>query len=247
MLPNRLIIKHNSSLDASLVPHRIQGLTELFKLECLVNNASHVHLPALQVLDTAADTPHLRKGSNDRNLITKHLGRRHLDQSLLLINAIVDELATPRTKINRLLQHSRTPRSLDNNIKAIRILLLERRPLLARILTVELDVLVSAVELLGKVHLGALVGCDDGVLAAVVLEQLRQTQTCGTGADEKDAGADVRAYAVHAVDGAGSGFEEGRFFPGEVREWEELFGGEGAVLGESSVHWLRVILVESGD
>ena len=72
---------------------------------------------------------------------------------------------------------------------------------------------------------------------AVQLEELREAEARGAGADHEDRAAGFGRDAVEAVDGAGCRFEDGCLGPGKLREGEELGGGEDAVFREAAVHY----------
>jgi hypothetical protein len=49
----RYLIEQNRYLDALLVSDGIQSLSKVLQLVCVCNDAPYVHLPSLQVVDSA--------------------------------------------------------------------------------------------------------------------------------------------------------------------------------------------------
>ena len=68
-------------------------------------------------------------------------------------------------------------------------------------------------------------------------EQLRKTQARGTGTEHEHAGSELGGNLLQAVAGARGRLQEGSINVGQVLELEDLPGGVGAVLGETTVHW----------
>jgi hypothetical protein len=96
-----------------------------------------------------------------------------------------------------------------------------------RVLPVQLDILITAFELLRKVHLDALVGGDDDTGGTVEFEELCEDETCGSCAEDEAFDPDGRRELVEAVDGASSWLQQRSLFVGEVVDFVEfvLFAG----------------------
>ena len=141
---------------------------------------------------------------------------------LILIHPINHQRTTPPHIINALIRQLLHARRLYNDIEPILIILLQLRPLRLGVLTVQLDVLVPALELLGEVHLDSLVGGDGDAGGAVEFEELSKDETSWAGAENEDFDTDGWSEFVEAMDGTGGGFEESGFFIGEVVNFVEF-------------------------
>lgn len=150
----------------------------------------------------------------DVDFVREDARRGDFDQSILRVHAVVQQLPAPRTVLDGLLKHQRRTRRLNHDVESVRVILLERRPLRRRVLPVQIHVLVRAPQLLGQLHFRPRVRGQHQVGAAVELQQLRQAETRGAGADHQHRGADFGRDAVEAVHGARGGFEEGGVGPG---------------------------------
>lgn len=84
------------------------------------------------------------------------------------------------------------------------------------VLPVEFDVLVSGVDLLGDVHLDALVSCENDPCGAVELEQLGEDKAGRASAEHENFDADWGIELVETMNGACSGFEKSGLLVGEV-------------------------------
>jgi hypothetical protein len=146
-----------------------------------------------------------------------------MDQRLVLINTINHQRSAPPHVVDTLICQLLHPRGLHDYIKPIWVILLQLLPLCVGILPIQLNILVSRVELFGDIHLDTLVRCNDDPGGAVKLEELRKDKPGRASTKEEDFDADWRGEFVEAVDGTSSGFEEGGFFIGEVVDFVELF------------------------
>lgn len=150
------------------------------------------------------------------DLVPKDLRWRPVHHRLVLIHAVDHNRAAAPHVVDALLCDLLHTRRLHDNVKPIRIVLPQLLPLRVRVLPVELDVLVTRIQLLRDVHLDALVRRDDDLVRAVELEQLRENQPCGSGPEEEHVNADRRVELVQPVDRASCGLEERRLFVGEI-------------------------------
>lgn len=200
------------------------------------HDAPHIHFPRLEIMHRPRQTVHLTERPNQRQLIPKHLRRRHRHDRLLRINPVIHQLPAARAEPNRRLEQRMRPRRLHHDIEPVRMRppqLVPPRPLIpaAR----QLDVLIRGAQPPRQLHLRPRVRRQHQVRAAVVPQQLREAEPGGPRADDQDRRAGRRRDAVEAVDGAGGRLEQRRLGPREVAEMEELGGGVGAVLGEAAV------------
>ena len=131
-----------------------------------------------------------------------------MDECLVLVHAVDHEGAAAANVVDGVLRELLDTGSLDDDVEAVRVVLLQLLPLWARVLAVELDVLVAGVELLRDVHLDALVGGDDDAMCAVQLEQLREDETRWARTEEEDFDADWWVELVKTVKRACGGFEK---------------------------------------
>lgn len=127
---------------------------------------------------------------------------------LVLVDTVDHEGAAATDVVDALLRKLLDARGLDDDVEAVRVVLLQLLPLRAGVLAVELDVLVAGVELLRDVHLHTLVCGDDDAVCAVQLEQLRKNETRWARTEEEDFDADWRVELVEAVQRACGGFEK---------------------------------------
>jgi hypothetical protein len=150
------------------------------------------------------------------DLVAENLGRRPVYLRLVLVDAIDHERAAAADVVDALLRELLDAGGLDDDVEPVRVVLLQLLPLRAGVLPVELDVVVRGVQLPRDVHLDALVRGDHDAVRAVQLEQLREDEPRGAGAEQEDLDADGRVELVEAVQGTCGGLEKGRFFVGEV-------------------------------
>lgn len=131
-----------------------------------------------------------------------------MNESLVLVDTIDHESAATADVVDGILRDLLDTRSLDDDVKTVWVRLLELLPLRARVLSVELDVIVRSVKLLCDVHLDALVRGDDDTVRTVLLEQLGEDETGWAGSKEEDFNANWRVQLVETVDGACRGLEK---------------------------------------
>lgn len=139
-----------------------------------------------------------------------------MDLRLVLVDTVDHERAAAADVVDALLCELLDAGGLDDDVEPVRVGLLELLPLRAGVLPVELDVLVRGVQLLGDVHLDALVRGDDDAVRAVQLEQLGEDEARGARAEEEGLDADGRVELVEAVQSTGGGLEKSGFLVGEV-------------------------------
>ena len=139
-----------------------------------------------------------------------------MEQCLVLVNAVDHDRTAAADVVDAVLGNLLDTGGLNDDVEAVRVVLLQLLPLWARVLAVELDVLVASVELLRDVHLDALVGGDDDTVCAVQLQQLREDETRWARTEEEDFDADWWVELVESVKCACSGFEKCGFLVCEV-------------------------------
>lgn len=119
-----------------------------------------------------------------------------MDLRLVLVHAVDHECSTTPDIVDALIRQFLHSRCLHNDIKPILVIVFQLLPLRFRVLPIQLNVLVTGVELLGNIHLDALVGCDDHPRCTVQLEELGEDETCGTGTENEDFNSDRRRQLV---------------------------------------------------
>ena len=128
-------------------------------------------------------------------------------------------------------------RATHNHVKPIRVVLLELLPLRLRVRSVELDILVPCVQLACQFCLDALVRRDHDLGRPVELEELREDDAGGPGADDEGLHADLDVQPVQAVDGARGGLDERGLFIGDIIDLEDLASvAVGGAEGGQSAH-----------
>lgn len=75
------------------------------------------------------------------------------------------------------------------------------------------------------------------MLAAITSEKLSKAQSRSARTNQEDGAANFGSDAVHAVNGAGCSLEKSRFFPAQVLEFEDLFGGIDAIFSKSTINY----------
>ena len=117
------------------------------------------------------------------------------------------------------------------------MVLLELLPLRRRVCPIELGVLVPRVQLACQIRLDALVRGDHNLGCPVELEELREDNAGGSGADDEGLHADFDVQPVQAVDGARGGLDERGLFIGDIMDLEDLASvAVGGAEGGQSAH-----------
>jgi len=157
-----------------------------------------------------------------------------MDQRLVLVNPIDHQRSSPPHIINTLVGQFLHSGGFHNNVKTVRVVLLQLLPLGAWVLPIQLDVFIRRVKLLGDIHFDAFIGGDDDTEGSVQLEQLSEDETCWAGAKEEDINPNWRVELIKAVDGACGWFEQSGLFICEIldlvqlllvtRQWRERLG-----------------------
>ena len=136
------------------------------------------------------------------DFVSENLGWRPVNRRFILIHTINhDGTASSHivdTFLSQLLHASR----LNNDVEAIRVVLLQLLPLGSRILSVELNVLVCCIQLLGNVHLDTFVRGNDDSVRSVELQQLSQDEASRPSAKQKNINANWGIEFVKTVNGA---------------------------------------------
>jgi hypothetical protein len=81
---------------------------------------------------------------------------------------------------------------------------------------IQLDVLVSCIELLDDVHLDALVCGDDDTGGTIELQELHKDEPSGACIKEEHFNTECGGELIKAMDSAGNGIKDGGFLIGEV-------------------------------
>lgn len=139
-----------------------------------------------------------------------------MDESLVGVDTVDHESSTPTNIVDRLVRQLLDTSGFNNDIEPVRVVLLQLRPLSLGVLPVELDVLVSGINLLGDVHLDALVGNEDDPRGTVELEKLGEDKARGASTKHENFDTNWGVELVETMDGACGGLEEGSFLIGEV-------------------------------
>ena len=111
------------------------------------------------------------------DLISEDLRRWPVEQCTVVVHTVDQDRPAPTDVVDAVLRHLLHTGGLDDDVEAVRVVLLELLPLRAGVLAVELDVLVAGEELLRDVHLYSFVGGNDDAVSTVQLQQLSENQT----------------------------------------------------------------------
>lgn len=219
--------------------HAVQSLLEVLQVKDIGDHSLDVELSSVEVLDSPTEAVELREGSDNLDLVAKDPRRGPVDLGVVVVDTVDHEGTTSSDVVNGSLGESLNTGALDNTVESVRVVLLELGPLLFSLLTtssLEPDVLVGAVELLGNVHLQTVVGSNDDLGSTVELEELSHTETGGTGTQQENLGTSLGLKLVDSVNGTTCGLEQSSLFVGDVGVLENLGLVVGQVLGESTVH-----------
>lgn len=145
-----------------------------------------------------------------------------MDAGLVLVDAVNHQRTAPPDIIDTLVRQCLHTRRFDNDIKPIRVVVLQLLPLWPWVLPVQLDILITSIQLLSDVHLNTLVRGDDHARSAVELEQLGKNQAGWAGAEQQNFYADRRREFVETVNSTSGGLKEGRIFIGKVLNFVQL-------------------------
>lgn len=146
-----------------------------------------------------------------------------MHQGLIFVNTVDHQRAAPSNEVDAIVGQLLHTSSLNHDIKPVRVVVLQFLPLRIGALAVELDVLVTRVEVFGDVHLDALVRCNHDAGGAVELEELGQDEPSWAGPEHEHFDSDGGVELVESVDGACRRFKEGRLFIGEIVDLVEFF------------------------
>ena len=176
----------------------------------------------------------LGEGAEDGDLVAEDLARRPADAGLVVVHAVHDELAAAAHVVDGVLENAHAAGSFDDDVEAVRVLLLDLLELRLRVLAAERHVGVARAHLLGQVHLEALGRRHHHVAAAVLPQHLRQHQARGARAQQQHARAHLGADAVQPVRRARRRLQQRRLHVRQVVDLEHLAGRVRAVLGEGA-------------
>lgn len=169
------------------------------------------------------------------DLVPEDLRRGPVNLRRVGVHAVDHESTAAADVVDAVLRELLDTGGLDNHVEPVRVVLLQLLPLRPRVLPVELDVLVRGVQLLGDVHLDALVGRDGNAVRAVQLKQLSEDQAGRTGAEEQHVDTDWRVELIETVDGACRGLEKRGLLIGKVVDLVALALVVDDVLREAAV------------
>lgn len=229
----------NGNLQGLSGGHAVQSLLEVLQVKDIGDHSLDVELSSVEVLDSPTKAVELREGSDNLDLVAKDPRRGPVDLGVVVVDTVDHEGTSSSDVVDGSLGESLNTGALDNTVESVRVVLLELGPLLFSLLTtssLEPDVLVGAVELLGNVHLQTVVGSNDDLGSAVELEKLSHTETGGTGTQQENLGTSLGLELVDSVNGTTCGLEQSSLFVGDVGVLENLGLVVGQVLGEPTVH-----------
>jgi hypothetical protein len=225
----------------------------LLKLESLIDDAGNLDLAAVEVVNRGREHISLGERAQDGDFycrvsattsaapkgelltIAEDLRRRPAHTGGAGVDTVAHELATTADVVDRILEHLGAAGRLDDNVEAVRVVLLDLLPLGSGILAGQRDVEVSSVEALGQFHLLTLGGSDGQLGNTVEFEELREHETGGASANEKGVGAGLGGNLLKTVHGARGGLDEGGIDVAKVLDLEQATLGVVAVLGETTV------------
>ncbi len=142
--------------------------------------------------------------------------------SLVLIDTIDHQRTASANVVDAFVGQLLHAGRFDDDIKPIRVVVLELLPLRFGVLSVELNVLVGGIKIFSNVHLYALVGSDNDTGCAIELQELGEDQASGSSTQEKDLYADRRCELVETVNGTSRGLKQSRLFVGKIFDLVEF-------------------------
>jgi hypothetical protein len=145
-----------------------------------------------------------------------------MHKRFVFVNTINHQGSSPPDVVDALICQLLHSRRFHDDIKAVRVILLQLVPLRLWVLPIKLDVFVPCVNILRDVHLNSLVGSNNYFRCTIQLEELGEDEACGSCAEEEDFDTDLGIQLVEAVDGAGGRLEKGRLLVGEVVDFVYL-------------------------
>ena len=143
--------------------------------------------------------PRGREGRTYSDLISEDLRRRPVEQCLVLVNAVDHDRTAAADVVDAVLGNLLDTGGLNDNVEAVRVVLLQLLPLRFRVLPVKLDVLVRSVELFCDVHLDTLVRGKNHTVCTIQLEELSKDETGRAGSEHEDVNANWRVELVETV------------------------------------------------
>lgn len=145
-----------------------------------------------------------------------------MDKGLVFVHAIDHQSSPPAYVVDCFVSYFFNSRSLDNDVKPVRIVFFELGPLAFRSLSIELDILVCSIELLGNVHFDTFVRSKCDFARSIQFEQLSEDETSGSSTNQENLNANRSIQLVQPVNGTCSRLEKGRLFVGEVMDLIKL-------------------------
>jgi hypothetical protein len=177
----------------------------LLQLEGLVNDTVDLDLAAVKVVNGGREFIRLGERSKNGDFIANYqfrlanptrqigdlgqltdFGWRPADTVLVSIHAVHDEFTTTANIVDGIFQDLRISGSLDNNVKAVRVINLELLELYFRVATRQSDVLVSGAQFLSQIHLETLWSGDDNMATTILAQHLRKNKASRAGAEHED-------------------------------------------------------------
>jgi hypothetical protein len=145
-------------------------------------------------------------------LITKDLGRRPVNARLILVHAVYHQCSPTAYIVYRLISQLFNSCGLNNDVKTIRVVFFELGPLGLRILSVEFNVLIRGIELLGNLRFDAFVCSECDLPCPIQFKQLSEDETGRSCTNQKDLDTNGCIQFIESMNGTCSRFKERRLF-----------------------------------
>lgn len=113
-----------------------------------------------------------------------------MDKSLVLVHAIDHQSPPSAYVVDCFVSYFFNSRGLDDDVKTVWIILFELGPLMFRILSIELDILVGSIELFSNVHFDTFVRSKCDFARPIQFEQLGEDETSGSCTNQENLDAD---------------------------------------------------------
>jgi hypothetical protein len=149
-------------------------------------------------------------------LITEDLGRWPVNKRLILVHAVYHQCPPTAHIVDRLVSQLFNSCGFNNDVKTVRVVFFELGPLGPWVLSVELNVLIRSIELLGNLRFNAFVCSECDLPCPIQFEQLGEDETGRSCTNQEDLDANGRIQFIESVNGTCSRFKKRCLFVGEI-------------------------------
>lgn len=125
---------------------------------------------------------------------------------------------------------------LNDDVKSVRVVLLDLLKLGRRVGPGELDVNICGIQLLGQLHLQSLRGSNDDMGSTVMAEELGEAETSRSGTEHQNRGTELGSNLLESMSSARGWLKESGIDVGEIVNLKDLSSRVGAVFGKTTVH-----------